>query len=434
MRLLNKSVEPFISKGSTQLTIVCSIALSISSYIIFISIPPPDFDFYSNSHEPDYHPDEGVWTAAGKFYFEKFFVEKDWRYETWDTKRFGNFGNRNPVLVKYFVGASLYIDGELQPGESITGFDFDQLDWDEVSNKRPPQTVLKVARMPIIVTGITCVILLFLFIKSLTNSWLLGLLSALVFSLQPHVVSFSQKVMNDIPAVCFGLAALLVSFVALKDILDSTYKKIILKSMAMGVVVGLALQTKLSSLLVVITIVIWGISEIILAKRDKGLPPYSFKKISYALVSFGLMVSLIWVLPNPLLYKHTLKNTYHIYSLSKKVRSNPSAVEEQKNTTLGKSWNSLIANGPNRSGIFGYYLGLPSIIDKMIVLLGLLLFAMLFTQAKSHAQRRSYYYLGIWMLISTCGILLWTPFDWPRWYLPMSPVWAMLQAMGILRS
>jgi hypothetical protein len=432
MKLIRQSVDSILGKGGKGMVLVCTIALSISSYIIFSTFPPPNFNFYSNSHAADYHPDEGVWTAAGKYYFEKFFLDKDWRYETWDTRKFGNFGNRNPVLVKYFVGASLFTSGKVKSGESIPGFDFEQMNWDEVRTIRPPEPVLESARVPIMITGISCVILLFLLIRSLTNSWILGLFSALMFSLQPHVISFSQKVMNDIPAVCFGLAALLVSFLALNNILGCTKRKIVLRSLAIGIVVGLALQTKLSTLLTVITIALWSAYEFILMVKDNGISGYSIIKVFYAFASFGMVLSLIWVLPNPLLYQHTVKNTYHILSLSKKVRSNPSALEEQKNTTLRKSWDSLVANGPERSGIFGHYTRLPSSLDKITLLLGMFLFVLLFARSKSHAQKRGYVYLAIWMLISTCGILFWTPFDWPRWYLPMSPVWATLQAMGII--
>ncbi len=432
MKLVAQAVDSILVKGGKRIVLVCTVALSISSYFIFTTFPPPNFNFYLNSHAADYHPDEGVWTAAGKYYFEKFFLDKDWSYETWDTKKFGNFGNRNPVLVKCFVGASLFINGEVTSGESIPGFDFEQMDWEVVRDLRPPEAVLDAARVPIMIMGIASVLLLFLLIRSFTGSWLLGLLSALVLSLQPHVISFSQKVMNDIPAVFFGLAALWVSFIALKEILVCANKGLVLRSFAIGAVVGLAVQTKLSTLLVVIAIVVWSALELILTVKEKGVAAVHIKKILLALMSFGLVLSLIWILPNPLLYQQTLKNTYRIFSLGKKVRSNPSALEAQKNSTMQKRWESLIANGPDRSGIFGYYLGLPSSVDKVTMLLGIFLFALLFSRSKAYAQKRGYAYLGIWMLITTGGILFWTPFDWPRWYLPMSPVWATLQAMGMV--
>ncbi len=445
VNISDKALNIVFNKGNTTAVLCCAISLTMCAYLIFAWVPLPEFNDYSNSHHPDYHPDEGVWTAAGKYYFEKFFLDKDYSYETWNVKRFGNFGDRNPVLVKYLVGSSLFLSGEVRKGEDIPGFGFDRLDWEKVKNIKPPVEVLSAARVPIRIMGIVTVILFFFLIRTFTGSLLLGWTGALFLGLQPLVISFSQKVMNDMPALCFSLLALLTASYSLHAIWDRTIKHTVLSATLIGLTVGLALQTKLSTLLIFATIVIWGLIELL---RTFGITKWStiskpmimaflrenniYKKFIAAIASFGLVVGLVWIAPNPLLYHNTLKNTYFILLLSKKVESNPSALPEQKNTHFQKRWSSFVANGPERSGVFSYYFNLPDAVDKAMILVGVLAYLLMLTSTRLKSNKNGLVNMGIWMFIITCGILLWTPFDWPRWYIPMSPVWAVMQSIGLI--
>lgn len=37
----------------------------------------------------------------------------------------------------------------------------------------------------------------------------------------------------------------------------------------------------------------------------------------------------------------------------------------------------------------------------------------------------------VYLAVTTAGILWWTPYVWRRWYLPMEPLWALLEALGV---
>jgi hypothetical protein len=41
-------------------------------------------------------------------------------------------------------------------------------------------------------------------------------------------------------------------------------------------------------------------------------------------------------------------------------------------------------------------------------------------------------FLGIWGGLVALGLMVWTPFRWARWYIPMAPIWAILQSLGLL--
>jgi hypothetical protein len=416
--------------------------------MVFTVASPPELNFYVNKHKPEYHPDEGVWIAGGKYYFEKFFIERDWSYETWSGQKFGNFGHRNVVLGKYIIGGSLFLSGTVEQGKDIPGYDFDKLDWDKVKNTSPPENILRSARVPFKWIGVFSTIVLFLLIRQLSGSWVMGLMAGLLFCLQPHTISFSQKVMNDILALLFSFVAMLVSAVILKKFWKKSNKQIVVCSVIIGLVMGLVLQTKLNTLLIVFTIVIWGLAEILqIGVNMTGSQNISlWQKVKFAIAAHHLRkkfllailvvsatIACLWILPNPYLYKYPVKNTIHLLEFGSKVKQNKHASEDQKNLTLAKSWRSLVVNGPERSGVLHYWLGVSSWGDKLLVMLGTLSLTVLsISSIYNKGRGRGMAYMLIWFILALTGILLWTPFDWPRWYLPMSPVWASLESLGIL--
>ncbi len=419
---LNRFVKLYFHKGNRFLTIFICAILGIIAYTIFTNAQPPELNFYVNKHKPDYHPDEGIWTSGGKFYFEKFFIERDWSYETWDGEKFGSFGDRNPVLGKYIIGASLFLSGTVEEGKDVPGYEFDQLDWDKIKETRPPEEILRAARLPLKWAGILGTILLFLLIRQLSGSWLMGMLAGLVFCLQPHTISFSQKAMNDVFALFFSFLAMFVCSLLLKKFWHKNYRTIVLRSIIIGIVMGLALQIKLSTLLILVTIVIWGLAEI-LNMAGKLAPKHQLplieklkqvdksfrlrKKFVLASTIIGITVTAVWILPNPFLYKNPIKNTIHIYNLGSKVKRNRHATEDQKNKTLAKSWRSMVLNGPERSGVFHYWLGVTNWVDKGLVIIGfVMLVVFTVTVVYNRGNRRGLAYMLIWFVIALIGILI----------------------------
>ena len=145
----------------------------------------------------------------------------------------------------------------------------------------------------------------------------------------------------------------------------------------------------------------------------------------------GISISILWILPNPYLHKHPLKNTKYLVSLGEKLMTSEVAPIEQRNTTWAKRLNRLIENGPERSGVLHPWIGLPSSLDKVVCAIGFFGLIPLGFKMVRNKKAINFLYLLIWFSIISIGIFLWTPFDWARWYIPMSPCWAILQGMGL---
>jgi len=216
--------------------------------------------------------------------------------------------------------------------------------------------------------GILATVLLFLMVRELTKSWVLGLMTAISFVFQPQVIVHSQQVLMDIPALFYSIAALLVSLWLLKGIFQKPIPRFLLGVVIIGLFYALALQTKLNSLLALFTIIGWAILEIAWSKRIWNQPLSSFiaklystlvkdrfilKRILYGAVTLGLTLTLCFIVPNPVLYKNTLSNTQRILLLGRNVACHNVPKSEVNDTfeKNGVAWYPSALTVPEYSGI-----------------------------------------------------------------------------------
>ncbi len=435
-------------KGSSTLIGVVSLFILILAYVVITYAPSPEHTYHPNEPERSYHPDEGGWVAAGKHYFQKFFLERDWSYETWSDRSFGGFGIPNPVGGKYLIGLSLFLNGVVDKESDIPGYSLEgPYDWSKIKDKKPPLEILEAARIPMKWMGVLATVLLFLLVRELTKSWVLGLIASIFFVFQPQVIVHSQQVLMDIPALFYSIAALLVSLLLLKGIFQKPIPRFLLGVVIIGLFYALALQTKLNSLLALFTIIGWAFLEIAWSKKISIQPLGSFitklystlvkdrfilKRILYGAVTLGLTLTLCFIIPNPVLYKNTLSNTKRILLLGRNVARH-NVPKSEVNDTFEKKWSSLVSIGLDRSGVFRYWLNLPSAVDKTLVFLGLIFWGLiLFKGAQEPDIKQGFACFGLWAFLITIGLLAWVPFSWPRWYVPMTPIWAILEAFGVM--
>jgi hypothetical protein len=144
---------------------------------------------------------------------------------------------------------------------------------------------------------------------------------------------------------------------------------------------------------------------------------------------FSLLTIVVFLALNPFLYSHPVRNTGHMVELGRLVtRYNVPA--DQRLDAWARRWDSLMAIGLERTGFFRYYLHWPWI-DKILAGLGALIGARAIVgRGQSKLLRRDYSWCAIWLAVTLAGILYWTPFSWPRWYLPLEPCWATLEGIG----
>jgi hypothetical protein len=174
------------AKGSVGYALGMSLALLALGYGLLIPR-------LSVTGDRDYHGDEGHWIAAGDYYFQLFFVERDWSYHTWSEDRFGAFGVRNPVVGKYIIGASLHLAGVGGRYTSLPVYNFQRdFAWNAAQGHIPPVDELVAARCPIAWMGILSGVLLFFLTRELSGSWLASLCAAALFIVDPLVLISSH--------------------------------------------------------------------------------------------------------------------------------------------------------------------------------------------------------------------------------------------------
>ena len=157
----------------------------------------------------DYHGDEGMWIASGKYAFQKAFLERDFRGEAWGLQ-YGNFGRMTPPVGHYIIGASLFLHGVVE-----TTTDFSNhgpyVKWERSHAIELPPEILAAARAPMRWLFVGSVILLFFLVRELCGSSLLGFFAAALFSIRPLTLGFGRSAMLEMPLLFFCLPGLIVA-------------------------------------------------------------------------------------------------------------------------------------------------------------------------------------------------------------------------------
>jgi hypothetical protein len=394
----------------------------------------------------EYHPDEGVWIEAGRYYFHTFFIERDWSAETWNSTRFGSFGKPAPPLGKYLFGAALYFNGQLegayQPPPANAGEGFD---WDVASQERPPRPVLQAARRPVLLLGALAATVLFYLVEAIAQSTATALSASLFFVLQPLVIRDSGRAMLDMPALFFGLLALLLFVYLLLKLEQRQFKQALLLSIATGFALGLAVSTKLSAVLTLVVLTSWSLlalwRRLVLwsgvAGTDPGhgaTGPERSGRLASPAITFLLillMATITFMALNPLLYSQPLAGLQAIVGLAAEVQQYQ-VPPQQRLDTLVERLLGVYRVGFVHSGPISYWLRLP-FVDAVLVLTGVGF--CVYRAGVSNGslnQRMRATMLLLWAGITVVGIIYWVPYFWLRWYLPLAPIWAVMEALGVV--
>jgi hypothetical protein len=392
-----------------------------------------------------YHGDEGRWIAAGDYYFQQFFIKRDWSYDTWSKDRFGPFGTRNPVIGKYIIGASLYLHGVGGRYTSAPSYDFQQdFAWNAAQGNIPAVNELVAARRPIAWMGILSSVLLFFITRELFDSWLTGFCAAVLLVFDPLVLHSSHYARIDTPALFFSLLALgmaLRMYVALRH---DKQRQAVLWSVGLGIVCGLGVGTKLNALLIFVICGLWGGVSFFLSYLERRTFTSSnrsvletmrqIKKPAWNTVTnvalFTLVTAITFLALNPFLYPDPVQNTWHLLEFGQVV-ANYEVPVEQRLVTWAQRWQSLLKIGLEQTGFFHYWFRWPWV-DKVLAGLGILVCVHMITRPdQNRTLRYGCSWFAVWLAIELAGSLYWVPFNWPRWYLPLEPCWAILAASGI---
>ena len=378
----------------------------------------------------DYHPDEGVWIAAGHRAFQAFFIDGDRSEETWTSEGHGHFAQRNPVVGKYLIGGALEMARVAPRGQDIPGYEL-PFDWEAVRSRRPPAPMLEAGRAPMAWLGAGSAALLALLVVELTGSLATGGLAGAGLVLRAGFLQSSRRAMVDMPALFFGLLALWLGARLLRR--SEITAPVVTRSGAVGltIVVGLAVGCKMNALLVLAVLVAWvGLRSLERRGERRRLEGLRVDLARREVMGLGLVLTtvltIVWVAPNPYLYREPLRNTERIFRLGRMVRDYDVPAEIRLEGILEKGA-YVLQLGLAYSAPLARWWGWPGV-DAALIAAGALLVVHRVRRPKGDGARWSF--LLAWVVIVGVGVMGWTPFRWVRYALPLEPIWATLEAVG----
>ncbi len=299
-----------VGKGSRKLVVSVLFLLAVATQALYVPL-------LWDTGDKEYINDEGFWIASGDYYFQLFFVDRDPTIELWNSDQFLEWGPRTGPVGKYLVGLWLHVAGLGDRHHSAPPWDFLQgVAENRLQGNLAPANELAAARHAVSCSGSMAVIVLFLLVRALFCSWLVALVAAVFFGLAPLTIRYSTHVMVDIPMLLFSFMALWCFLKSLASLTRKLYGQGIFWSVATGVALGLAVGTKLNSLLVPGIIASWGLGKFFSSRfeecRDHQLSPFAYLVAGAAILAVGVVT---FVLLNPFLYPTPVRNFKYMLEL-----------------------------------------------------------------------------------------------------------------------
>jgi len=365
--------------------------------------------------ESYYHGDESYWVPVGVQAFRTAFIERDPDHPFWFDYLM-KFGSPHPQISKYIIGAGAYLAG--YHDVPLRPYDFGQdLAWNKAHGRVLPPEIIGAARFSVALTGALCGVFLYWLGVQVAGP-VTGILAVVLFIATPVVWNLARLAMLDIPALMFGLLALNLCIRAVTALRAGTADAGVWIA-ACGAACGAAVGAKLNALLI-LSICVLAICLTSVAH------PNQFDR--YRLVS-GIMSLLLWTwtvffLSNPRLYPHPIAGIQDMLDMSRIVASGEFAPLPTPALRISAVWTSLGDGGGIGHG------GLPG--SRLWLIIGAIFLARALLQRRQGARFSALSVIALWGIVNFVGITLWIPQNVNRYYLPLAPIVALLQAYGII--
>ena len=201
--------------------------------------------------------DEGNWIGTTR-YFETYFVERDFSPEAWAD---GYWTRTQPMVFRYLIGGWLWIRGhDLQIQNP--NYDYSKT---AAANRRlglaPSDDTLLDARMPARLMAALAVTMLYLVVRVLAGPVggpIGGLAAAISATGSPYLEENLIRAKAESTLMFFLLAALLLAILSVRRLYRP--RSAVRWGVATGILLGLAFGTKLTTVLALIAVAVWGLS------------------------------------------------------------------------------------------------------------------------------------------------------------------------------
>lgn len=363
--------------------------------------------------------DETLWLAVSNKLFRLYVIEHNFSDPAWSDD-FSTFGSRQPQIGKYVIGLGTYAAN--YSGEPYTSYYYDwrhDLAWNLANGGVPPADVVASGRFPVAVLGLLAC-LVFYWLMALVTSWWTALVATMGLVQAGLLTESSRRAMIDTPAFAFGLLAMVGIVYTLRALRGHHVKQTIAAAILTGLACGLAVGTKLNTLLVVgvCVLALLGEALTLLRKRKR----YALVPL-LCLVLIGACTALVVYVSNPFLYVNTLAGVRHLFELGELVATIPLDQLTTPAARVQAVWQSTSMYAPLAR------LGYPY--DRWLLLLGMLALAVSAWQNIARFRERQLDLITLWIVVSYVGVTAWLPHPWERYFLPLQACNAALQAYGV---
>jgi hypothetical protein len=368
----------------------------------------------------NFQGDETLWLAVSNKLFRLYIIDHNTTDPAW-REEFSTFGSSQPQIGKYLIGLGTYAVDYI--GEPYSPYHYNwahDLAWNMEHRGVPPAGVVATGRLPVAILGLLGCLIFYWLIALITNWWT-ALLATASFAAAGLLTESSRRAMVDTPALAFGLLSLVGVVYLIRGLRSCDPKRAIAWSAFAGLACGLAIGTKLNTLLMVGVCVITILSEALIQMlggwRRSLLPLLCLTLIC---VCAGLVV----YVSNPFLYHNTITGVYHLLALGSLVATIPIDQLTTPAARIQAIWQSTSVYAPLAR------LGQPY--DRWLLLLGAI--GLVATARRNWAsfRARQLDLIVLWVIVSYVGITAWLPHPWDRYYLPLQPCNALLQAYGVV--
>ncbi len=395
------------------------VRLFVIAVLFLASLVPMTFVMTANLSDLDnFHGDESLYIPVANKMVDLYWVKHDFTNPAWEDD-FYTFGAINPQMGKYLMGAGSYLAGyrelPIRPG-----YQFRQsVAWNVEHGLVPPAGAVGASRLPIAMTGVCSLVLLYMFVTLLAGAEA-GLLATWALFSGGLLISTSRHAMLDAPALAFSLACLCGLVVALRAIRAEHWRHAMMLSVIVGLLCGLAVGTKLNALLIIGVVGACFAAEWLAAWSNRRRQWW----IIGCSVIAGVASIVIFYAINPYLWHHPAGGLKHLLSLN----AVQASIGWDRTTTIPSKlvavWHSLDQFGPfSWTGMNIDHWLLP------VCALGLL--AWLYRHPQQ-AWDRMYHVPAIWVAVVYGVTAAWLPHTWDRYFLPLAPINAMIEAMAIV--
>lgn len=348
-----------------------------------------------------YHGDETYWIRSGQWTFQKMFVEKNYSSELWSKeygRHFGSFGPRTPNAAKLIIGGALHLFGYTTIPLPITW------DWNESFEENIkkgnaiPVAELIVARQAIVL--VTAMTAGFLFIigfhlpmSQRQYSWITALLITGVFLSHPYVARLGKQAMIDMPMILFSIIAIYAIWRGTNPTLTT------LDALRWGIISGLsggiAISTKLNAILLLISCLLVGLINVYYSRSKPSV---------LLLLPILFFPAPVFFLLNPQTWSDIGAGIQMMIEHSNIIVARRERFPEAALWTIGDKV------GAFQDAVFG------NPFNGILFLIGFYLLL---------RNWRQTYPFSVYGVITMAGVIVWTPLNWDRYYLPAVPFYAI---------